>query len=333
VKAFEHLNVTSVEDAVAALGEDWQTRLIAGGTDLIPLMKKGVVAPSRLVNLKTAPELAGIDFTEEGGLVIGATETLDDIAHFPAVRQHYRLLAEAISVAASPQIRNMATIGGNLCQTSRCWYFRNLFFCWLRGGDRCYAFDGENRTHAIFGGGPCYSAHPSDPAPALIALGAEVTLTDSTGHRRSMPLESFYSPPEPSRRRETVLWPNEVMVAIRVPNPPAGSLGAYLKGMDREAWAFPLASVAVQGLWDGPMATEISIVMGGVAPVPWRARQAEDVVRGQPVDGDLARKAAEAAIDGAQPLEHNRYKVELVRAIVERALLSAAHGARHGTVV
>jgi len=333
VKAFEHLNVTSVEDALAALGEDWQTRLIAGGTDLISLMKKGVASPSRLVNLKTAPELAAIDFTDENGLAVGALVTLDDLCRYPPVRQHYGVLREAISVAASPQLRNMATLGGNLCQTSRCWYYRNLFFCWLKGGDKCPAADGENSIHALFGGGPCYSAHPSDPAPALIALGAELTLYDSKGNSRSMQVESFYALPTDDRRRETVLQPNELLASIRVPPPPPEARGAYLKAMPRQVWAFPLVSVAVQGLWDGPMAREISIVLGGVAPIPWRAKQAEDVVRGQPVDGGVARRAGEAAVADAQPLQHNGYKVELVRTLVERALISAAApGAKHHPV-
>lgn len=333
MRAFEHLNATSVEEALAAIGEDWQTRLVAGGTDLVPLMKKDVIAPSRLVNLKTASELANVDFSDEAGLTVGALATLDDVGRYPPVRRHYRVLAEAISVAASPQLRNMATLAGNLCQTSRCWYFRNIFFCWLKGGEKCYAADGENRIHAIFGGGPCYSAHPSDPAPALVALGAELTLYDGKGGSRSMPVESFYALPADDRRRETILRPNELVARIRVATPPQEARGVYLKAMARGAWAFPLASVAVQGVWDGPMAREISIVLGGVAPIPWRAKQAENVVRGQPVDGGVARRAGEAAVAGAQPLRDNGYKMELVRTLVERALVSAAAPqARHHPV-
>ncbi len=324
MRPFEHLNATSVEDVLATIGEDWQVRLIAGGTDLLSLMKKRILSPSRLINLKTAPELALLDFTDEGGLVVGALATLDDVRRYPAVRQHYRVLVEAISVAASPQLRNMATLVGNLCQTTRCWYYRGPFFCWHKGGEKCYATEGENRIHALFGGGPCYSAHPSDPAPALIALGAELTLYDSKGDSRAIPVESFYSLPVDDRRRETVLQPNELVTRVRIATPAPEARGVYLKAMAREAWAFPLASAAVQGVWDGPMAREISIVLGGVAPIPWRARQAEDVVRGQPVDGGVARRAGEAALAGAQPLQHNGYKLELVRTLVERALVAAA---------
>ncbi len=324
MRSFEHVNATSLEDALATMGEDWQIRLIAGGTDLIPLMKKSIITPSRLVNIKPVLQLANLNFTDENGLSIGALATLDDVSRYPPVAQYYRVLSEAIGVAASPQLRNMATIAGNLCQESRCWYYRNLFFCWLKGGEICYASGGENRIHAVFGGGPCYFAHPSDPAPALIALGAELTLYDSGGNSRSIPMESFYAPPTAERRRATILRPNELVTWIRVPTPPQEARGVYLKAMDRETWAFALASVAVQGVWDGPVAREISIILGGVAPIPWRARQAEDVVRGQPVDGRIAREAGEAAVIGAQPLQHNGYKVDLIRTLVERALIGAA---------
>lgn len=324
MRAFEHVNAASIEDILSTIGEDWQTRLIAGGTDILPLMKNRVLAPFRLVNLKTVDELAGVDFSNEGGLVLGALATLDDVARNPMVRLHYRVLAEAIGVAASPQLRNIATIGGNLCQASRCWYYRGPFFCWLKGGETCYAADGENRIHAIFGGGPCYSAHPSDPAPALIALGASVTLYDSGGRSRVIPVESFYALPTQERRRETILEPNELVVKVQVPSPAPDARGAYLKAMDREAFAFALASTAVQGVWDGPVAREISIVLGGVAPIPWRASRAEDVVRGQPLDGRVAREAGEAAVADAKPLQHNGYKRDLVRTLVERALVAAA---------
>jgi len=324
MRPFEHLNATSVEEILAAIGGDWQTRLVAGGTDLLPLMKQEVITPSRLVNIKTAPELARFDFNPDNGLAVGAVETLDNVVRNPAVRQHYQVLAEAIEVAASPQLRNMATLVGNALQTSRCWYFRGPFFCWLKGGEKCYAVGGENRLHAIFGGGPCFSAHPSDPAPALIALGAHLTLYNSKGGSRAEPLEKFYALPTSERRRETLLQPDELAVEMRIPPPAEGARGAYLKAMARETWAFALASVAVQGVWDGPVAREIDIVLGGVAPIPWRARHAEDVVRGQPVDGRIAREAGEAAVADAHPLKQNEYKVELVRTLVERALVTAA---------
>lgn len=324
MRAFEQLNASSVEEVLAALGEDWQTRIIAGGTDLLPLMKEQIIAPYRLVNIKTAPELARFDFDPDDGLVVGALITLDEVARNPAVRQNYQLLAEAIEVAASPQLRNMGTLVGNVLQTSRCWYYRGPFFCWLKGGDSCYAAGGENRLHAIFGGGPCFSAHPSDAAPALVAMGAQLTIYQRGGGSRAEPLESFYALPVADRRRETVLRPDELVVEVRLPPQPAEARGAYLKAMARETWAFALASVAVHGVWEGPMAREINVVLGGVAPIPWRSRQAEDVVRSQPLDGHLARQAGEAAAADARPLQQNRYKVELVHTLVERALLMAA---------
>lgn len=324
MRAFEHLNATSVDDILATLGEDWQTRLIAGGTDLLPLMKEQIIAPSRLVNIKAAPELSRFDFNPDNGLVVGALETLDNVARNPAVQQHYQVLAEAIGVAASPQLRNMSTLVGNLLQTSRCWYFRGPFFCWLKGGEKCYAAGGENRLHAIFGDSRCNSAHPSDPPCALIALGAHLTIYRRGGGSRSEPLEKFYALPVDDRRRETVLRPDELVVDIRLPAQPAEAHGAYLKAMARGTWAFALVSVAVHGVWDGPVAREINVVLGGVAPIPWRSRHAEDVARGQPIDGNLARQAGEAAVADARPLKQNGYKVELVRTLVERALLTAA---------
>lgn len=324
MRSFEHLTVASLEEALAALGGDWQTRMIAGGTDLVPLMRARVIEPSRLVNLKGIADLYRLDFSDEGGLVVGALVSLDEIGSFPAIRQHYRLLAEAIDVAASPQLRNVATMAGNLCQTSRCWYYRGPFFCWLKGGDRCYAETGLNQTHAIFGDGPCHSAHPSDPAPALIALGAELTIYSRDGSSRAIPVEQFFALPEGERRRATILKPDELVGEIRVPTPSEEARGVYLKAMPRETWAFSLASVAVQGTWDGPVAREVNIVLGGVAPIPWRVVAAESVVRDQPMSGDLARDAGEAALVDASPLQHNGYKLQLARHLVERALLAAA---------
>ena len=324
MRPFEHLDASSVDDILAAIGEDWQTRIIAGGTDLLPLLKEQIITPSRLVNIKTAPELARLDFNPDNGLAVGALVTLDEVVRNPAVQQHYKVLAEAIGAAASPQLRNMATLVGNLLQTTRCWYFRGPFFCWLKGGDRCYAAGGENRLHSIFGTSICHSAHPSDPAPALIALGAQLTIYRRGGESRSEHLERFYAVPTPDRRKETILRPDELVVEVWLPPQPAEARGSYLKAMARETWAFALASVAVQGVWDGPTAREINIVLGGVAPIPWRALHAEDVVRGQPIDGNLARRAGEAAVADARPLRDNQYKVKLVRTLVERALLEAA---------
>ena len=328
MRAFEHLDATSIGDILAAIGEDWQTRLIAGGTDLIPLMKNGVIAPARLINIKSVPELSRLDFSDEGGLVIGALVTLDEVVRYPPVHQHYRVLAEAVEAAGSPQLRNMATLVGNLLQSTRCWYFRGPFFCWLKGGDSCYAVDGENQRHAIFGDGPCHAVHPSDAASALIALDAQLTIYNRDGGSRAVPLEQFYAAPVEERRRETLLQPDELVAEVRVPAPSSAARGTFLKVMTRVAWDFALASVAVQGMWDGPVAREISIVLGGVATVPWRAPQAESVARGEPVDGRIARDAAEAAVIGAQALRLNGYKVELVQTLVERALVTAASPGR-----
>jgi xanthine dehydrogenase YagS FAD-binding subunit len=328
MKTFEHLSPSSIEDILHSIGGDWQTRMIAGGTDLLPLMKRDVVVPSRLVNLKTVGRLGGFDFDEKRGLVIGALVTLDGVARSPVVSQRYRVLRDAIQSAASPQLRNMATLAGNLCQSTRCWYYRGPFFCWLKGGEECHAEYGENRMHAIFGGGPCHSAHPSDPAPALMALGAELGIHSREGGRKTVPVAELYALPAEDRRREITLGPDDMVVEVQVPVPVEGSRGVYLKAMAREAWAFSLASIAIQGVWDGPVARSVTVVLGGVAPIPWRVLQIESVVAGREVNAAVAREAAEAAVLGAQPLKDNGYKVPLVKALVERALLAAAQPRR-----
>jgi xanthine dehydrogenase YagS FAD-binding subunit len=229
-------------------------------------------------------------------------------------------LAEAAAVAATPQLRNMATIGGNLLQRPRCWYFRHpLATCWLKGGAGCPARDGENRLHALFGDGPCYAVHPSDLAPALLALEAEVHVRGPAGERW-LPLDDLYRLPADDRRTETVLAPDELVLALRLPAPPAGTRGTYLKAMDRKTWAFALAGVAAVLRLAGRRILQARVVLSGVAPIPWRAGAAEQVLAGEEASDALVARAAEAALAGAEPLGDNGYKVPLTLALVRRAL-------------
>lgn len=321
MRSFEHVNAVSPRGAIGLLRPDGHSRVIAGGTDLLSEVKLGIVTPDRLVNLKSIPNLGRISFDEAGGLRLGALATLHDISESEVVRSRYGVLAEAISVAASPQLRNAGTIGGNLCQDSRCWYYRGPFHCWLKGGDLCYAREGENARHAIFGGGPCYTVHPSDPAPALIALGAEVRVVGPEGER-TLPLERLFQIPREDARRLTAIGPADVIVEVRVPTPAPGSVGSYHKAMDRRVWAFAQASVALQVVLDGDTVRDVRMVLGGVAPTPWRVPDAEAELRGRRLDAEGFHRAAEVAVAGARPLRHNGYKIALVKGIVTEALAS-----------
>ena len=320
MKRFEHVNATSLANAVSLLGAA-NARPIAGGTDLLSEMKLGIIGPDRLVNLKTIPGLNEIRFDEAGGLCLGALAHLDVVAEHSAVRSRYPELSQAIASAASPQLRNQGTIAGNLCQDSRCWYYRGQFYCWLKGGATCYAKEGENAHHAIVGYGPCHTVHPSDLAPALIALGGRVRIFGPNGER-TMPLEQLFQRPREGARRLITLEPAEVIVEVSVPTPPPGSRGIYLKAMERQVWAFAQASVAAQLVLDGRVVREARLVLGGIAPTPWHISNAEAAISGSQLDDTSITRAAELAVRDARPLGHNGYKVPLVQGIIHAALTS-----------
>lgn len=322
MRSFEYTSAASVEEAIGQLGADGAVRPLAGGTDLLTLIKADVAAPERLVNIKLLPDLPrGI---EEGadGLTLGALVTLSEIAEHPLIRERYTALSEAAGLAATPQLRNMATIGGNLLQRPRCWYFRSSqFHCWLKGGSECQARDGENQFHALFGDSPCVAVHPSDLAGALVALGASVRV-QGPGGERTLPLEEFFALPTDDRRTENVLGPDELILSVTVPKPAEGSRSLYLKAMDRKVWAFALVGVAAVAQVQGGRITEARVVLNGVAPIPWRVTAAEDELRGAEPTAELFTSAAETALANAAPLEHNGYKLPLAKALVRRALAS-----------
>jgi xanthine dehydrogenase YagS FAD-binding subunit len=329
MRAFEHMTAASAEEAIERLSEspDGATSLIAGGTDLLPLMKADLVTPARLIDLKPALELRGIKLYRNGGLQIGALTTLaaleraaSGIAEQYAV---YSLLAQSIRDAATPQLRAMATVGGNLLQQYRCWYYRDGLNCWLAGGDECYAPDGQNQYHAIFQSGPCVAAHPSDLAPALIALDASVTIQSQAGERE-LPVADLLVAPTNDRRVAHTLGQREIVMRVNIPAPSATARGVYLKAMDRQAWSFALASVAVRLILDGNMVREARVVLGGVANTPRRAREAEAALVGQPITTELAASAGDLVAQGAKPLVLNGYKVRLARELTRRAILLAA---------
>lgn len=325
MSSFEWTNPTSVKDAVAQLSEGAVAK--AGAVDILDLLKEGVISPKRLVNLRTIP---GLDALHEDakGLHVGPMVTLATLAADPTVRKRYTALAEAAGLAATPHIRNMATVAGNLLQRPRCWYFRQAEFnCRRKGGEHCFALYGENAYHAIFDNTACAIVHPSAAAVALMALGAKLEITGPKG-AREVPLEGFFLSPEQDITREHPLAADELITGINVPAPGPGLRSAYVKQREKESFDWPIADAAVVLELDGDTCKRASVVLGSAAPVPWRAKAAEAALTGQKVDEKVALAAAAASMEGAKPLSQNGYKVPVFKAVVRRAVLAAVGGAR-----
>jgi len=326
MRAFEYVSPNSRAQAVSLLGAAWgNTEILAGGTDLFALMKDDVITPKRLVNIKEIKDLHGVSSSAQG-LRIGALTTLGDLADYADVRAHYPALAEAVMEVASPQIRNMATIGGNLCQRPRCWYFRNgLGLLPKDESGKELVADGENRYHAILGNhGPAKFVSPSTIVPILIAYGSKIRLEGPRG-KRELPLEKFFVIPKTESDREHDLRPNEIVTEVVIP-PVPDVKAAHYEIRQKEAFDWPLAVAAVALKMNGSNARSARVVMGYVAPVPWASAEAEQALTGQPVNEATGQRAAEAALKNAKPLNHNAYKVQLARVAVKRAILRAASG-------
>lgn len=319
---FTYERASSVEDA-AELGGSEGAVLHAGGTDLLGCLRDGVFSADKVVSLSGLEELRGIRETRDGGLRIGALTTLTEVATSPLVAERYTALAQGAASAASPQLRNQGTIGGNICQRPRCWYFRGNWHCRRKGGNTCYAIAGENHYHCIFGGSGCYIVHPSDTAPALVALGANVRVASRSG-ARLVPMESFFLLPADDIRRENVLEPGQLVTEIVLPPVAAGARSVYRKVRDRGAWDFALAGLAASLTLSGDRVERASLVLSGVAPKPWRAVDAESALTGGRLDPETIARAAAASVEGARPLEHNGYKVALVRGLVTETLRALA---------
>jgi xanthine dehydrogenase YagS FAD-binding subunit len=320
MKAFTYRVATSEESAAKLLGA--KSLALAGGTSLINLMKNYVLQPDVLVNVKTIPGLDKIEKAGDG-LKIGANVRLADLAASEAITRDYPALAQAAAEVASPQIRNMATLGGNLCQRPACWYFtQEGFECLKKGSGSCAAKNGENEFHAILGNdGPCVMVHPSTAAPALVALGAKVRIA-GPGGAREIPVEEFFIGPQTDVQRENVLAPNEIVTHVLLG--PARPRSATYIARAKVANDWPLAIAAVALELAGETAREARICLGAVAPVPWRAAGAEAALKEKPITAESASAAAAAALAGAAPLRDNGYKVPAARAAVKRAILLAA---------
>jgi xanthine dehydrogenase YagS FAD-binding subunit len=326
MQSFEWIDAHSVEQAAALLaaGHYGATVAKAGGVDLVDLMKEGIVRPTRVVNLKSIANLDSFVFEPDGGMRIGALTTLAQLAHAPEIRHQYPALAAAAEHAATPQVRNAATIGGNLLQRPRDWYFRNLHF--HSGGSNLHeaVTQGENQYHAIFDNMQTALVHASTPATALVAYGAHVQLANAGGASRTAPLEQFLLPPDPSRDRDTSLAQDEILTGVLLPPHRPQLRAAYHKQTDRDSYDWPICDVAVVLEMDGARARSAVIVMGWVAPVPRRASDSERLLTGEPITEDVARRAARAAVAGATPLSKNAYKVPVLEAVVRRTIFAAA---------
>ncbi|MSS72995.1 MAG: xanthine dehydrogenase family protein subunit M [Candidatus Latescibacteria bacterium] len=324
MKAFEFVNPSSLKEVPALLGQNREKAvLLAGGIDLLGELKEGLIEPDRVVNLKAVSGLNAIK-ADGKGLRIGALTTLAQIEGDPTIQKTYKALADAAASVGSVQIRNVGTLGGNLCQRPRCWYYRGeAFHCLKKGGSTCFAVDGNNKYNAILGGGPSYIVHPSDTAPALIALNAKVTLLGPKGSR-TLPLEDFFVLPGEILRRENVLAPDEIVTEVEVPAPAPGAKSVYLKFQEKDSMDFALSAVAVALTMSGDTIRTARVVLGGVAPKPWPAKEADALLVGQKLSEDLLRRAADAALAKAQPLGYNDYKVPLTRTLIQRAVMAAA---------
>lgn len=317
----EYYHARSVEEAVSLLAEYGKgARIIAGGTDLVGLMKNRVLMPEVLVNIKMIPHLKYIK-EDTAGLAIGALTLINDIERSTLIKNRYPILFEAACQIASPQIRNMATIGGNLCQQVRCWYYRRSSVTGLSFDCRrkkesgvCYAVDGENQHHAIFGGSECFAVNPSDMATVLLALDASINTVNCTG-ARLIPIERFYTD------LGNILEPGEIITGIQVPHGAQGTKQRFLKFRTRKAIDFAIASVATVMTLSDNIVTDARIVLGGVSPKPYRAVAAEEIIKGQPMTTSLGAKAAKASAKDAMPLSKNGHKVPIVEALVKRVLL------------
>ena len=323
MRPFEYVSPANTKQAANLLSSTWgQTEILAGGTDLLALMKEDVVTPKRVVNIKEIKELSGVT-SSAAGLRIGSLTTLTEIAENANVKEKYAAFSEAVHEAASPQIRNMATLGGNLCQRPRCWYFRlGLGLLPNDESGKDLVEVGENRYHAILGNsGPAKFVSPSTIVPVLIAYGAKVRLEGPKG-KRELPLEKFYVVPKTEKDREHDLQPNEIVTEIVLP-PSQGWKVAHYEIRQKAAFDWPLAVAAVSLKIDGSKVQTARVILGHVAPTPWVSAEAASALQGQSVSEDSAKKAADAALGGAKPLSQNAYKVQLARVAVKRAILKA----------
>ncbi|ALC16392.1 carbon monoxide dehydrogenase, FAD-binding subunit [Desulfuromonas soudanensis] len=319
---FNYFRPDTLKEAIREL-QSPGALLHSGGTDLLGCLHDGVLTAEKLISLTALTELSGIGSTSDGGRRLGALTTITALAANGDLDKNYPGLVQAAASVASPQLRNQGTLGGNLCQKPRCWYYRGEFDCLRKGGPKCYAVAGQNQFHCLLGGSQCYIVHPSDPAAALLALDARVEIA-GPGGKRTVAVENFHVPPQKDPHRETFLEEGEIVTAVLLPPPQSGRRSSYRKVRARQSWDFAVAGVALALQINGDIVSDSRVVLSGAAPVPWRSKMAEEALRGRTLDSRSARAAAEAAMAEARPLAHNGYKVPLFKGLIEDELLKLA---------
>lgn len=319
--AFAYARPGTAAEAVQLMSRD-NAALHSGGTDLLSCLREHIFPVETVVSLADVPDLTGIAKSGKG-LTVGGMTTITDIEKSEMLTGAYRALAQAAGEVASPQIRHQGTIGGNVCQKSRCWYYRGEFDCIRKGGSKCYAFKGENQLHCIFGGANCYMVHPSDPLPALAALDAKIIALGPYGER-AIPAESFAMDPSDDPTKATVLDFDEVVLRIELPAWPGGAYGSYRKVRARRSWDFSVTGMALTLVKEGNKVKRARVVFSGVAPIPWRSKAVEEVLQGASLNADTISKAVQVSSEGAKALEHNAYKIPLLHGVVREELTKAA---------
>jgi xanthine dehydrogenase YagS FAD-binding subunit len=324
MKNFQLAEPQNLKELMAFLAKaDGSVTVLAGGTDLFSLLKDEILNPEVVIDLSRIKELASIN-QDKAALRIGALTTINDLATHPVIQKNFPGLKQAAQAIGSPQLRNVGTVGGNLCQRPRCWYFRDpLFICRKKGGSRCFAAQGRNKYHALFGGGLCNIVHPSDLAPALISLEARAKIASPAGEKE-LPLADFFTLPSVSVRKENILQPGEILTEIVLPNPSPRLRSTYHKLTERGSWDFAVVSVAAAAELQGGTLTKAHFVLGGVAPVPWRLPAFEKRIEQGKLNEKAAAAAAAEALKEARPLAENAYKIDLAAVLLTRAALSLA---------
>jgi xanthine dehydrogenase YagS FAD-binding subunit len=321
LKAFAYVDATNEKEALAALAKAERGRMLpmAGGMDLLGLMKDYIVSPERVVSIRNLDQTIT---SAGGGLRIGAAVKIADLAEHAESRKMYPALITAAQEVGTPQIRNLGTVGGNIMQRPRCWYFRNEEFnCLKKGGSRCFAVEGENQYHAIFGDGPCHIVHPSSLAVPVIAYGGRLRVAGPNG-TREIDAGQFFQMPNQNLYGETVLQPNEIITHVLLPAP--GQRSATYEVRFKQSHDWPLAAASVNLVMSGSTVKSARVVMGAVAPIPWRVQAAERVLAGKTITEAIATEAANAALAGARPMTGNAYKIQIAKTAVKRAILAAS---------
>jgi xanthine dehydrogenase YagS FAD-binding subunit len=330
MRTLKYSKTTTWRQASLALAKDPKARAIAGGSDLLGMIKEGIEGKGlpkweTLIDIRTIPGSDEISFKDSKGLTLGALATLSAIEASADVQKHYPALARAAGAVASPNIRNAGTLGGNLNQRPRCWFFRATEFdCAKKGGKICFAIAGNNTYNAILNGELCNMVHPSDTAPALMALRASAVISTASGSEKTVPLDSYFTGPRVDVLRENILGQGDLLKEIQVPAPKPGTGMSFLKAQRRgQTYDFAMANVATVITKQGGKVTDVSIVLSGVAPTPYRVTGAENALKGQAVDAKLAQSAADQGLAQAKPMTNNAYKVTLAKNLIARSILEA----------